>query len=226
MRSKCSLNLACEGFCSCLLFLPQFKVSTTQGCVSERSCNNCCTSENSSCEHGATCFRVLIMCCMFTPTASLTHYLFYRLLHRLLQCVFLRLSHCGFCASLSCFTEWCMHCLCTYFSSCVAVRFIHHAFTLFTPCFDLIDSGEQCNHIINESIIASMMISWSLSIASRQYESTMVSRCEIIHHCTQMNDGLVREPAKKRAPRRAASIFAHSFSFSYKKETMRLAVGC
>jgi hypothetical protein len=60
---------------------------------------------------------------------------------------------------LSCFTEWCMHCLCAYFSSCVVVRFIHHAFTLLTPCFDLIDSGEQCNHIITESIIASMMIS-------------------------------------------------------------------
>jgi len=46
----------------------------------------------------ATCFRVLILCCIVTPTDQLTHRLFYRLRHRLLQCVLPRLGHCGLCA--------------------------------------------------------------------------------------------------------------------------------
>ena len=59
-----------------------------------------------------TCFRVLILCCIATPTGQLTRRLFYRLLHRLLQCLLLRLGHCGLCAASSCFTERCIHCLC------------------------------------------------------------------------------------------------------------------
>jgi hypothetical protein len=43
-------------------------------------------------------------------------------------------------------TERCVHCLClcTTYSSCVAVRFIHYML-YFIPCFALINHGEQCN---------------------------------------------------------------------------------
>ena len=59
---KCSLSLACE-VCGCanfsrpmqLFIPPQFNVSTIQGAYwwSKQRCNACCTTERSSCEHGA-----------------------------------------------------------------------------------------------------------------------------------------------------------------------------
>ena len=73
-----------------------------------------------------TCFRVLILCCIATPTGQLTRRLFYRLFHRRLQCLLLRLGHCGLCAASSFFLHRVVHSLpvCTlvhYCSSCVVV---------------------------------------------------------------------------------------------------------
>jgi hypothetical protein len=55
-------------------------------------------------------------------------------------CFLLRLGHCGLCAASSCFTERCIHCLCTTQLRCCSL----HS-SCFTPCFDLINYGEQCN---------------------------------------------------------------------------------
>ena len=41
-------------------------------------------------------------------------------------CFLLSLGHCGLCAASSCFTERCIHCLCTT-AAAAFVRFIHHA---------------------------------------------------------------------------------------------------
>jgi hypothetical protein len=53
----------------------------------------------------------------------------------------LRLGHCGLCAASSCFTERCIHCLCTTLAA--ALLFV--SFIMFYSCFDLVNSGEQCN---------------------------------------------------------------------------------
>ena len=60
----------------------------------------CEDSERSSCEQRAwaTCFRVLILCRIATPTGQLTRRLLYRMLH---QHLLLRLGNCGLCAALS-----------------------------------------------------------------------------------------------------------------------------
>ena len=55
-------------------------------------------------------------------------------------CFLFRLGHCGLCAASSCFTERCIHCLCTTQLRCCSL----HS-SCFTPCFDLINYGEQCN---------------------------------------------------------------------------------
>ena len=56
-------------------------------------------------------------------------------------CFLLRLGHFGLCAASSCFTERCIHCLCTTLAA--ALLFV--SFIMFYSCFDLANSGEQCN---------------------------------------------------------------------------------
>ena len=121
-----------------------------------------------------TCFRVLILCCIATPTGQLTRPLFYRLFHRLLQCLLLRLGHCGLCAASSFFLHRVVHSLpvCTlvhYCSSCVVVvRFIHHA--------------------LLRALILSVLASSATDLANHHqwitHESSMtISRCQspIVH---------------------------------------------
>ena len=95
---------------------PQFNVSTTHGAYwwSERTCNTCCTSERSSCKHGAwaTCSRVLILCCN-CDTNGPTHALTVLSLVSSVALVF------------ACFFAWPLK-IVHYCSSCVVVRFILH----------------------------------------------------------------------------------------------------
>jgi len=127
------------GIAGCLdaIFIipPQFKVSN-----SSEHHSGCVLVVRTKMPIIATCFRVLILCCIVTQTGELACRLFYRLLHGLLQCLLLRLGHCGLCAALSCFKERCIYCLRT--TATAALLFTSFIVQVKT-CF-VMNSGNCC----------------------------------------------------------------------------------
>ena len=147
---KCSLSLTCEGrqfftmqlLCSSAI-QSEHHLRVHIGGQNGDAIRAVPAKDRAASTVHETCFRVLILCCIATPTGQLTRRLFYRLLHRLFQCLLLlRLGHCGLCSKSSCFTEWCIHCACALLQQ-LRCCLLHSSCV--TPCFDLINSGEQCN---------------------------------------------------------------------------------
>ena len=128
---KCSLSLACEGrqfftmqlLCSSAI-QSEHHLRVHIGGQNGDAIRAVPAKDRAASTVHETCFRVLILCCIATPTGQLTRRLFYRLFHRRLQCLLLRLGHCGLCAASSCFTEWCIHCLCAHLCTTAAAALL------------------------------------------------------------------------------------------------------
>ena len=144
----------------------------------------------------ATCFRVLILCCIVTQTGELACRLFYRLLHGLLQCLLLRLGHCGLCAALSCFKERCIYRLRT--TATAALLFTSFIVQVKT-CF-VMNSGNCC---LSVSI-------WE----SRRYLVQLAPKllcCRSVSFCARCIELFSFRPIRRHADLNSNQLFLLSF---------------